>query len=322
MATLKDVAVRCGVDISTVSRALRGDERVKPETRDRVRDAAEALHYTPNLAARHLVSGKSRTIALIVSSLNVPMERLPAQYASTWLQERNYDLMISLTGRSEKTFERQVARLEQNLFDGAMIIPGTNLSPRAEKILHRLAQRNFPLVYLDRWDGMPSFPVVTSDNRTGGEGLARRLLARGCETILILSRQQNGVEEARVAGAVDACRERGVEPVILFPDDPFSGPVPVAGADKIGIIATHYGHVLSLMNDRASGLSDKCVLCGVFDEWPGSLYPASEVYVCEQDFEEMAFRACHLLLNYPKENKGTGERKIIVPLKNFRIQGE
>lgn len=65
-ATSKDVAARAGVSRSTVSQILNGDERFPPETRARVRAAAEALNYRPSRAGRALVTGLSDIVVLVV----------------------------------------------------------------------------------------------------------------------------------------------------------------------------------------------------------------------------------------------------------------
>ena len=58
--TSNDIARRLQISQSTVSRALRGDPRVAPETRARVLEAAREMNYTPNLAARTLITRKTR----------------------------------------------------------------------------------------------------------------------------------------------------------------------------------------------------------------------------------------------------------------------
>ena len=68
--TLKNLAAAVGVDVSTISRALRDDPRVKQITKDKITKKAREMGYTPNLAARSLVVGKSKTIWFMVPSLN------------------------------------------------------------------------------------------------------------------------------------------------------------------------------------------------------------------------------------------------------------
>ena len=69
MAGLKDVAARAGVSISTVRCALYDLGPVRPETRQRVLDAARELAYTPNPFARALVGGRSPLVAMVVPQL-------------------------------------------------------------------------------------------------------------------------------------------------------------------------------------------------------------------------------------------------------------
>src|SRR6478736_4299054 len=69
---LEQVAKRAKVSTATVSRVLNNASVVKTATRARVMKAIEELKYHPNLHARHLAGGKSRTIGVIVSNLENP----------------------------------------------------------------------------------------------------------------------------------------------------------------------------------------------------------------------------------------------------------
>ena len=68
MATLKDVAQRAGVTVTTVSRMLNDRARVSEKTRLRIRTAMEELDYHPNELARSLAKKISHFIGLIVPS--------------------------------------------------------------------------------------------------------------------------------------------------------------------------------------------------------------------------------------------------------------
>ena len=54
MSTIKEVAAKAGVSVATVSYVLNNSRPVKPDTRDRVLEAAQALGYVPNASARNL----------------------------------------------------------------------------------------------------------------------------------------------------------------------------------------------------------------------------------------------------------------------------
>lgn len=66
MATLKDVAEKVGVSITTVSRVMNGRGAISRETRDKVFAAMKELNYFPNEMARSLGNKSSHLIGLIV----------------------------------------------------------------------------------------------------------------------------------------------------------------------------------------------------------------------------------------------------------------
>jgi len=70
MATLKDVARRACVDVSTVSRALNNTSYVHPDTKARIMAAVEELSYQPNVLARGLRQGKRNTIGVVVPKIS------------------------------------------------------------------------------------------------------------------------------------------------------------------------------------------------------------------------------------------------------------
>ena len=70
--TSKDIAHKLRISQSTVSRALRGDPRVAPETMARVLEAARQMNYTPNLAARSLITRKTGTVGVVVNDITNP----------------------------------------------------------------------------------------------------------------------------------------------------------------------------------------------------------------------------------------------------------
>lgn len=64
--TIKELARICGVAVSTVSRAMNDRSDVNPETRARIRAAAEQYGYVPNGSARRLKIGSTKTISVVI----------------------------------------------------------------------------------------------------------------------------------------------------------------------------------------------------------------------------------------------------------------
>ncbi len=72
MPVIKDVALRAGVSIGTVSKYFNHPDQLKPSTRERVRQAVEALGYRPNPIARSMRTGKTRLVAVMVPEVANP----------------------------------------------------------------------------------------------------------------------------------------------------------------------------------------------------------------------------------------------------------
>jgi DNA-binding LacI/PurR family transcriptional regulator len=105
--TLADIAAQVGVSSKTVSNVVNGTGWVGAEVRARVEAAIEELGYRPNLAARHLRSGTSGVLALVLPSLAEPyFAELAAVFVDA-AQARGLTVLVAQTGaRSRSTCSR------------------------------------------------------------------------------------------------------------------------------------------------------------------------------------------------------------------------
>src|SRR5690348_14837575 len=132
--TLKDVAAYCGVAASTVSRALSNPGRVNPTTRERILAAAAELDYRPNTQARALHSGRTGTIALLVSDVTNPFYFDIIRGCQQQLKAAGYaQLLIDTEDSGEH--EREMLHLMRRSLDGAVLAA----SRLPERALVRLA---------------------------------------------------------------------------------------------------------------------------------------------------------------------------------------
>lgn len=92
---LREVADAAGVTVSTASRALNRPELVRPETRQRVVQAARVLGYVPNRMARAIVTGRSQTIVFVVPDLSLGLFTRVAGAAQTEARRRKLDLLVA-----------------------------------------------------------------------------------------------------------------------------------------------------------------------------------------------------------------------------------
>src|SRR3712207_6231742 len=158
--TSHDVARLAGVSQPTVSRALRGDPRVSLDTRERVRLAAERLHYIPSAIGRSLSTRSTRRVAM-VADLGHPLypELMGPVHAA--LEQYGYRLMLFA---EDENMDEAVAydRLFDQSIDG-VVLTTTRLNSTLPAALTR---RSIPYVMLNRT--VPGAEAVRSEERRVG----------------------------------------------------------------------------------------------------------------------------------------------------------
>lgn len=94
MVTIKDVAREAGVAISTVSNVFNNADIVSEETKQKVLNAVEKLHYIPNMNAKLLKSNRKNTIGLFLTSLQGDFYKVLTQAIHLQCKLNNYMLNI------------------------------------------------------------------------------------------------------------------------------------------------------------------------------------------------------------------------------------
>ena len=100
--TIYDIAKEAGVAASTVSRVINNRPGIGEETRRRVRDLLEKYHYTPNEAARGLVTQCSRSIGILIVDFRVSHHTESVYVIERELTARGYCCITLSTGPEEQ----------------------------------------------------------------------------------------------------------------------------------------------------------------------------------------------------------------------------
>lgn len=122
--TIRDIARKANVSVSTVSRVLNDSSYVDEGKREAVINAAAALQYQPNAAARSLVRGQTETIGVIANDMGSRFCGAIAQGIAMELQETNYSPIVSDALWSEKTERKAIRNLVARGVDGIIVIGG------------------------------------------------------------------------------------------------------------------------------------------------------------------------------------------------------
>lgn len=176
-ATLADVAELAGVDRSTASRILSGSAKqsARPETRQRVLDAARELDYQPDTIAKSLRSGRTETIALFVPNL----ENFGFVGVTRGVQRASHELgMLVLLVEAGRELEIGTQRIERALerrVDGILVASTESKDP----LMDTIARLSVPVVLVNRRAVGSSYPFVVVDDERGSEIAVDHLIELG-----------------------------------------------------------------------------------------------------------------------------------------------
>src|SRR6266568_3298380 len=145
--TIKDVARESGVNVSTVSRALNGEYGVHSETRELVLAVAQRLQYRPNRVARGLVTGRSHTLALVVSDIRNPFFAEVARGAEDAAYAAGDDLVLCNSDLDPEKQLRYVQSLMEKRVDGILM---NSVAALNRKQAEQLSSIGVPIVLLNR----------------------------------------------------------------------------------------------------------------------------------------------------------------------------
>jgi LacI family transcriptional regulator len=171
--TMRDVAIRAGVSLGTVSNVFNRPDLVADETREQVRRATEDLGFVRNGAARQLRGGRGAAIGLVVLDAGNPFFAEVARGVEDAARASGYLVIVCSSAGDSNREDQQLRLLEEQRVAGILLSP----SRRGRSQLHdQIKKRGTSIVLLDHPASVRDQCSVAVDNVTGG-GLAGRHLA-------------------------------------------------------------------------------------------------------------------------------------------------
>jgi LacI family transcriptional regulator, galactose operon repressor len=201
--TINDIAEATGFAASTVSRALSRPGRVNAATRERIVAVARELSYVPNTHARALTSGRTETVAVLVSDVTNPFYFGLIRGTQHQLKAAGYAHLLIDTENSGELESHMLSKMRQSI-DGA-IMATSRLSRR---LLAELATE-LPLVAVNRM--VRGVESVVLDSPSGVAQAAEHLISLGHSEIVYMSGPENSwSNEARWRSLVAAAGRHGL----------------------------------------------------------------------------------------------------------------
>ncbi|HRY29166.1 MAG TPA: LacI family DNA-binding transcriptional regulator [Elusimicrobiota bacterium] len=177
--TMKDVAEHCGVSLSTVSLVLSGDQRIPPDTTQRVLEVVKALGYRPNLIARNLAKQRSRTLGVVLPDLGAVVdhsfftEALKGVYSET--SRQGYRLLLEIATPQFLSRRFYLRLLKENSVDGIVYL-GTTLK---DDFLREIEPYQYPFLMVGGYLDDAQLSYVAVDNEAGAHMATKHLIDLG-----------------------------------------------------------------------------------------------------------------------------------------------
>lgn len=204
MPTLKDVAERANVTVTTVSRVLNSRGPISQKTAQRVREAMQEIGYHPNEAARSLSGKSSNIIGLIVPNSKFPYLGGIINQIEQYAYTQGYKTILCNSNHEVRKEMEYLEMLRSNKVAG--IIMASRVCD-----LNEFGDTSLPIVSLDR-PATDRFSSVACDRYQGGSLAARHLIDCGCKNLAFIG----GVTDLafpfmdHCAGFSDICEKNGV----------------------------------------------------------------------------------------------------------------
>lgn len=208
MATIKDLSLRCGVSVSTVSKALNGYQDISEATRELVIKAANEIGYFPDANARALKMKKTYNIGVLFSTLsnhglrNEYFAHILASFKDK-ASKRGYDITFieHNIGNRKMTF---LEHCRYRNFDGIFIACAEFGDPEVLEIVNS----DFPVVTVDH--AFNEAISVLSDNIEGMRQLTQYIIDSGHKKIAYIHGTKSSVTHNRLVSFNNTLKENGI----------------------------------------------------------------------------------------------------------------
>lgn len=201
-ATLKELSKILGVSISTISKALNDSHEISEATKQRIREAAELYNYQPNKIALNLKSGKTKTIGVVVPSVqNFFMAQVLLGIESV-ISDSAYNIIISISNESIEKERHSLSSLSNGLVDGFIIAVAEETQiykdfSHFEKVL----ENDKKIVMFDRVVDSIDCDKILVDDFQAVFKVTKDLVLKGKKKIVLVSTINNlSVGKERTAG--------------------------------------------------------------------------------------------------------------------------
>ena len=209
--TMKEIAKKLGVSVSTISRALKDSPELHPDTKKRIVEMAKEMNYQPNLLAQSLRISRTNTLGVIVPEITSHFFASCISGIQDYANKRGYNVMICQSNETLELEKANIRTLVASQVDGLLI----SLSRETNQYKHLLDlyNREIPFLLFDRVNEDIPVSRVTFNDEGGAYQVTKHLLETGCKRVMYVSGPEDlYISKKRKEGYLHALNEFGITP--------------------------------------------------------------------------------------------------------------
>lgn len=222
MVTIKDVAKEANVAPSTVSRVISGHKSISEKTSKKVKAVMKQLGYQPNIAARTLVTQKSKTIGLILKSASKEMTQNPfftdvLMGISISCKQREYSTIMTTSVEQADLLVEVENLIKSKSIDGFIML----YSKENDPVTQLLKKYQFPFVVVGKQLGEREIIHIDNDNVEASQMITEFMIDKGHEHLAFIAEPDSyAVALDRVEGFKKACDKHGINQYEIYHANP------------------------------------------------------------------------------------------------------
>ncbi|WP_312426431.1 LacI family DNA-binding transcriptional regulator [Lacrimispora sp.] len=323
MSTLKDVAEKAGVTVTTASRVINNRGYLSEETKHKVKQAMEELHYRPNELARSLSKQVTSTIGVITPHIAHPYFAQLISQLENAATKRGFKILLC-NSKEDHSLEAEYIDLCKSNRVAGIIFCGMILASE------QYSQKGFPFVAIE-CNSPLCVSTILCDNYAGGRLAAEHLIECGCKNLIhfsgIIDQEMPG--DSRAQAFTDVCKHYKVTFNNIWTGDStyytmdyheFIKQTLLTYPDTDGIFASSdliAAQVIQVCAEIGKKIPDDIQLIG-FDDVALSTLTTPQISTIHQPTKEMAEMAVESLIK--SSGQETVPNKIVLPVSLVKRQ--
>ncbi|NLL77390.1 MAG: LacI family transcriptional regulator [Clostridiales bacterium] len=211
--TIKDIAKRCGVGISTVSRAINNHPDINPETKNMIMEVIRTTGFVPNNSARNLKRIDAKSIAVLVKGITNPLFSDMIKIIEEETQKKKYSLVLKHVEYYEDEVDVALELVKEKRLRGIIFLGGYFYHSK-----EKIGNLTVPYIFSTIGTAVPEdmsralYSSIAVDDKKESYAITSYLIGLGHKDIAIISAESeiNSIGQLRLEGYRDALKKAGI----------------------------------------------------------------------------------------------------------------